>query len=191
MLRYSIKLAQFTSKIAVILIRVFIVLELLTRIFLIGWDSVNDRISTISKSNLIFVMRLLGAKIGKDCDIESGIRFHNAKGYQKLTIGTNCHIGKDCFFDLRDEVVIENNVVISMQCTFITHIDMSKSELSSKYKSSSDKIVIGNNVYIGVQSTILKGVNLSSNVVIGAMSLVNKSVSEGEVVLGVPAKVIA
>lgn len=191
MLRYSIKLAQFTSRIAIIPIRVSIVLELLTRLFLVGWDSVNNRISTISKSNLIFVLRILGAKIGNDCEIESGIRFHNAKGYQKLKIGNNCHIGKDCFFDLRDKVTIENNVVISMQCTFITHIDMSKSELSIKYRASSDEIVIGNNVYIGVKSTILKGVNLSSNVVIGAMSLVNKSVSEGEVVLGVPAKVIA
>jgi len=191
LLRLAIKISRYSALPWTYIVRGLLFIELGFRLFFLGWPNVNDRISRVAKGNLIFILRILGASIGRNCDIESGIRFHNAKGYQKLRIGNNCHIGKDCFFDLRDKVTIENNVVISMQCTFITHIDMSKSELSSKYRASSDEIVIGNNVYIGVQSTILKGVNLSSNVVIGAMSLVNKSVSEGEVVLGVPAKVIA
>lgn len=135
-------------------------------------------------------MRLAGAKIGKDCDIESGIRFHNCTNLNNLTIGNNCHIGKDCFFDLREAIIIGNNVVISMQCTFITHIDMSKSSLSNFYPASKDKIVVEDNVYIGVGTTVLKGVILASNSFVAANSTVLGNAKTYTLVGGSPAKFI-
>ncbi len=105
-------------------------------------------------------------------------------------MGNNCHISKNCFFDLRDKVIIEDNVVISMKCTFITHIDLSKSPLSEKYPASSSPIVIQSNTYIGTGTTILKGVKLGRNIIVGACSLINKCFSSDCLIAGIPAKSI-
>ena len=51
--------------------------------------------------------------------------------------------------------------------------------------------VFGDNVVIGSNSTILGPINICDNVLIGAMSLVNKSISEPGVYAGVPAKKIS
>jgi acetyltransferase-like isoleucine patch superfamily enzyme len=52
------------------------------------------------------------------------------------------------------------------------------------------EIVVNNDVWIGVGAVILKGVTLGEGCVIGAGSVVNKSVPEYEIWAGVPAKLI-
>ncbi len=49
---------------------------------------------------------------------------------------------------------------------------------------------IGNNVYISAGSRILGGINIGSNVIIGANSVVINDVPDNCIVAGVPAKVI-
>jgi len=51
-------------------------------------------------------------------------------------------------------------------------------------------INIGDRVWTGLRVTILGGVNIGSDVVIGAGSLVNRDIPSGSVAAGVPAKVI-
>lgn len=51
-------------------------------------------------------------------------------------------------------------------------------------------ITLGNNVYIGNDVIILPGVNIGSNVVIGAGAVVSKDIPANSVAVGVPAKVI-
>ena len=55
---------------------------------------------------------------------------------------------------------------------------------------SKGAVVIGKNVWIGDKVSILSGVTIGDNAVIGANSVVTKSVPEGCVVAGVPARVI-
>lgn len=52
------------------------------------------------------------------------------------------------------------------------------------------RIIIGDRVFIGANTTILMNVHIGNDVIIGAGSLVNKSIPDGCVVAGVPAKVI-
>ena len=52
------------------------------------------------------------------------------------------------------------------------------------------KIVIKDNVYIGSGAYILPGVTIESNVIVGARSVVTKSVPCGVVVAGNPAKIV-
>lgn len=52
------------------------------------------------------------------------------------------------------------------------------------------EIVLKDNVFVGANSTILYDVKIGSNVIIGAGSLVNKSIPDGTVAAGVPCKVI-
>ncbi|MBI9059642.1 MAG: acyltransferase [Labilibaculum sp.] len=52
------------------------------------------------------------------------------------------------------------------------------------------KIKVGNNVYIGNRTLVMPGVTIGDNVIIGAGSVITKSVSSNSVVAGVPARVI-
>ncbi|HAF30844.1 MAG TPA: acyltransferase [Bacteroidales bacterium] len=160
------------------------------RKFFIGFDVANQFIQRVDKFSVQLILKVNGAIIGKDCDIETGLVFHNCKNYSNLSVGDNCHIGKNCFFDLKDKIIIGNNVVISMQCSFITHIDMTQSKLSTIYPSLQKPIIISENVYIGANSIILMGVNIGKNSLVAAGSVIQKDVSINSFVGGVPAKEI-
>ena len=155
---------------------------------MLGFDVANQFIQRVDKTSLQLILKINGAKIGKNCDIETGLIFHNCLNYNNLTIGNNCHIGKNCFFDLRDRIIIKNNVVISMQCTFITHLDMNKSPLRNYYPCHSQQLIIGDNTYLGVSVKIIRGIIIGSSVIIAAGSVVNKSISNNILAGGVPAK---
>ena len=58
------------------------------------------------------------------------------------------------------------------------------------YSPFEKECIIGNDVWIGCNSTILRGVTIGDGVVIGANSLVNKSIPPYAIAVGTPAKVI-
>lgn len=152
-----------------------------------GFDVANQFIQKVDKTSLILILKKNKASIGKDCDIETGIVFHNCRDYSNFIVGNNCHIGKNCFFDLRDKVQIRDNVVISMLCTFVTHIDMSKSSLSKKYPPAKGSIIIDHDTYIGSSSTVLMNTIIGSCSIVGSGSVVIKDIVPYTMVGGVPA----
>jgi len=170
---------------------VFVVSVFMLKRFFIGFEHANTYLQQVSKPGIIPILKLHGATIGENCLIDTGITFHNAKkDYSNFIMGNNCHIGKNCFFDIRGKVTIEENVVIAMQVTVITHQDISKSELTILYPSVVDDVVIKRNVYVGVNSTILRGVTINHDSIVAAGSVVIKDVESNVVVTGVPAKFI-
>ncbi len=160
------------------------------RMTFLGFDVANQFIQRVDKVSLKLVLCKNGATIGQNCDIETGLVFHNCKNYKNLIIGNNCHIGKNCFFDLRGKVIIGDNVVVSMHCTFITHQDMNKSPLRQLYPATFSNIIIKNNSYLGVNSTILQGVTVGRSCIVAAGAVVKSDVKELSLVGGVPAKFI-
>ena len=167
-------------------------LNFTARKYLLGFENANGLLRYIDKRAIISILRKNGAAIGEKCDIECPLIFHNCKGkgYSNLEIGNNCHVGKNVFFDLREKVTVKNNVVISMGCSIITHIDMSKSNLSSIYPIIQKDVIINDNCYLGANSTILMGVELSENCVVAAGSVVTGSFPPNSLIGGVPAKLI-
>ena len=168
----------------------YIILKFEIRKFIFGFDYASKILLTCNKSVVIPILRKNGAKIGENCDIEVPLVFHNSIDFSNLEIGSNCHIGKNCFFDLRDKVIIGDNVVVSMQCVFITHIDMSKSKLSSLYPAASKEIIIENNCYLGTGTTVLMGIKIQANSFIAAGSMVNVNVCSNTMAGGIPIKKI-
>jgi len=156
----------------------------------LGFDIANLFLQKVDKVSVQLILKKNGARIGDNCDIETGLIFHNCLDYSNLIIGKNCHVGKNCFFDLQDKVKIGNNVVISMQCTFVTHIDLNKSKLSTKFTAKQDQIKIKENCYIGVNTTILKGVTIEKDSFIAAKSLINNNVPKNVIICGYPTKSI-
>lgn len=162
------------------------------RKFLLGFENANAMLRRLDKYSMIPILRQNGAQIGERCDIEAPLLFHNCMNgrFDNLTIGNDCHIGKNCFIDLHDRVILENNVVVSMQTTFITHISVGKSELKQFYPKTTAKIVVRNHAYTSVNSTILKGVEIGDHALVAAGSVVNRCIEPYSVVGGMPARFI-
>jgi acetyltransferase-like isoleucine patch superfamily enzyme len=157
---------------------------------LLGFENANGFLRRLDKHSMIPILKRNGGKIGKNCDIEAPLIFHNCSDFSNLIIGNDCHLGKNCFFDLRDKVIIEDNVVVSMQATFITHIDLNKSDLHFLFPATHSPIRVGKNSFIGAGTTILKGVTLADNCIVAAGSVVTKKVDPCTMVGGAPAKFI-
>jgi acetyltransferase-like isoleucine patch superfamily enzyme len=109
----------------------------------------------------IFLYRCCGFKIGKKC-----------------FIGMKCYLDDTCY----DKITIEDNVTISYGVYFACH----------GRKQSHTPITIKKKCYIGMRSTIIsgkKGIVLGENSIIGACALVNESVPDNAIAVGVPIKI--
>ena len=87
-------------------------------------------------------------------------------------------------------VTIGDNVTISHGVEVITH-DNSVCKIFGVDHDIYGRIVIGNNCFIGARAIIMYGVTLADNVIVGAGSVVTKSVDQSNVIVaGNPAKII-
>ena len=176
------------------ILKKIIILYDLIRFFLskklFGFDNATKILYSCLKESVIPILKINGAHIGENCDIESPLIFHNARDFSNLFIGDNCHIGKNCFFDLRKNIEIGNDVTISMNTTIITHIQLGQAKMKYYYKTAIEKVIIDDSVYIGANCLIIMGVTIEKNSLIGASSFVNKSIPKNCVAYGQPAKVI-
>ena len=87
---------------------------------------------------------------------------------------------------------IGENVLLHRGTIIMTH-DYASRCFVNKYNDfipSHGKIKIGNNVWFGQNVTVLKGVTIGDNVIIGAGSIVSKSIPSNSVAVGSPAKVV-
>jgi len=160
------------------IIKKLIILYELIRFFiskkLFGFDNATKILYNCLKESVIPILKINGAHIGENCDIESPLIFHNARDFSNLIIGDNCHIGKNCFFDLRKNIQIGNDVTISMSTTIITHFQLGQAKMAHLYETEIEKVIIEDGVYVGANCLIIMGVIIKKNSLIGASSFVNK-----------------
>jgi maltose O-acetyltransferase len=109
----------------------------------------------------------MGMKIGENCSIQPGVTFDYS----------HCWLIK-----------IGNNVTIAPQAYLLAH-DASTKDLINYTKIGN--ITIEDNVFIGARAIIMPGVTISKNSIIAAGSIVTKSIPEGSIVAGNPARVIS
>lgn len=107
-----------------------------------------------------------------------------------VEIGDNCWVGPFCSIDGSGGLKIGNYVTISTGCRIMTHDSIKRTLSGGKFPIERKSCEIGNYTFIGVESTILKGVKIGHHCLIGANSLVNKSVPDFSIVAGSPAKII-
>ena len=108
-----------------------------------------------------------------------------------VTVGQGCRILSLNFGSEPWLVTIGDHVTVTAGVRFITHDGagwLIGGRNGRHYYYA--PIEIGNDVFIGVNSVLLPGVRIGSRVVVGACSLINKSVPDGVVVAGSPARVI-
>ena len=116
------------------------------------------------------------AQIGKDCSIGAFVEIQN------VTIGDRSRIGAGSF--IPDNVNIGKDVFVGPHVVFTND----KRPPSHGQWKNDPPTIVEDNVAIGANSTILPSLTLGKGCVIGAGSVVTKSVNPGEIVYGNPAK---
>lgn len=83
------------------------------------------------------------------------------------------------------KLFVTNAVTIGKDCLFSWDITLMDTDWHKIYSSDNNKIInpskpiiIDDNVWVGCNTTILKGVHIAQNVIIGANSLITKSILE-------------
>lgn len=150
------------------------------------------------------------AIFGKSLTIEDGATIIVEKGAE-LKIGDNVFIGESTcikcysgnikigdyvsinsksFLNGAGGLVIGSNTRIGTQTVIISsnHIFEDKDVLIKDQGTSRAGIAIGKDVWLGARVTILDGVFIKDRIVVGACSLVNKTITENGVYVGIPAR---
>lgn len=111
------------------------------------------------------------------------IFFYRAIGFKNIS--KKCFIGMRCYLDDMEPkmLIIEDDVIVSCGVFMTCH----------GRKQHHHQIIIKNGAYVGMRASIITrgGTTIiGSNAVVGACSLVNKSIPDGETWAGIPAKKI-
>ena len=144
-------------------------------------------------------------KIGRNVRISSSCRFYSFSGeignntriddYSifkgKIFFGSNVHISSFCYFAaVGGEIVIGDLSGISNKVSIYAVTDdflgdfLTNPTVMDKFKNvKRGKVIIGKNVSIGSHCLILPNVLVGDSSSLGAMSLVNKNVKNGQVLL--------
>lgn len=137
-----------------------------------------------SKRLRIVLLRLLGAKIGKNV---SFVRYPEIRKPSGLFIEGNCSIGKGVLLDARSGLKIEKGVTISSYVLIWTlHHDYN----DIGFKAVGEKVVIESYAWICSRAIILPGITIGRGAVIAAGAVVTKDVEPFAIMGGVPARKI-
>lgn len=129
----------------------------------------------------VFLLRLFGAKIGKNTVIKPKV---NIKYPWKLTIRDHCWIGEGVWIDNLDQVTLEDNVCISQGAILICG--------NHNYKSTSfdlmvEPIYLKEGSWVGAKSVVGPGVVLETHAVLSMGSVATKNLEANSIYAGNPA----
>ncbi|MDP2175528.1 MAG: acyltransferase [Bacteroidota bacterium] len=127
-----------------------------------------------------FAVVLKKAVIGENCNINCHTFIEN-----DVVIGNHVTVKSGVF--LWDGIYIENNVFIGPNATFVND----QFPKSKQYPTEFQKTILREGCSIGANATILGGIEIGSNALIGAGSVVTKNVKPHALMLGNPAKQVA
>ena len=149
-----------------------------------------------------------GCEFGDNVTIENYT--HIRKGVKignNSLVGNYCEIGESNL--IGDNVIIqgrnrtalscvfENDVTVKYGTILTSHVLLKKNSFlgpnvitlgSTHQRETIHGTIIGENSYIGAGSKILCGVNVCSDVAIGALSFINKDVKEKGIYAGIPTR---
>lgn len=103
-----------------------------------------------------------------------------------IEINLTADIDKGLFIPHAGTIVIGSGVKIGANCTVCHNVTIGHAQSGGL----SDAPIIGNSVYIAPSSVIIGKITIGNHVLIGAGSVVTKSIPDQAVVVGNPAKII-
>lgn len=135
-----------------------------------------------------FVWNMAGVKVRHGARLVSSVKIWTSG---PVTIGEGTFVGHEVMIAGGNApVVIGQNCDIAPRVLIVTGSHKPGDGSRAAGKSFSQPITIGDGVWIGASTTILGNVEVGSGTMIGAGSLVNKSIPTQKVALGIPCKVL-
>lgn len=136
----------------------------------------------------IVLYRLAGNSVGKNCWLSPNCFLGPGGG--RLKIGNNVFINYNNWFDLKDDILIDDGVSIAMNCQFVngSHAIGPAEKRAGLGKQA--PIVIGKGAWLGANTTVLMGVNIGAGTIVGAGSLVISDLEPNSIYVGRPAKLL-
>lgn len=132
------------------------------------------------------VARMIGARLGRNVNIEHGADFDSG-----LSIGDNSSLGIDS--EAFGPIRIGRDVMMGPECVILTrnhaHFRTDVPMIRQGYEDYRP-VTIGDDVWIGRRVIILPGVSIGDGAIVSAGAVVTKDVEPYTVVGGVPAKKI-
>lgn len=130
-----------------------------------------------------FFLKIFFKKSGRKITIKENVEIYHP---EKLTIGNNSGLGRNNILDCIGGIEIGNNVRFgpSIMIATMKHNDIKNKTMSNELK----KVILGNNIWIGHNVTILPGIEIGSNSIIAAGSVVTKNFPDNSTIAGIPAK---
>lgn len=108
-----------------------------------------------------------------------------------IKIGERVFIGSGCNFNITLGLTIGNDCLISSNTTFVdAGRETNLNSNINKQQILLKEITIEDDVWIGTNCVILRGVTIAKGSIIGAGSVVNKSIPENQIWAGIPARFI-
>ena len=99
-------------------------------------------------------------------------------------------VGPFTIIDGSGEIKMGSFCTISAGVHIYSHDNIKQTLTSGRMEIERAPVIIGDNVYIGPNPLVRKGVTIRNFCVIGASTLVNKSIPDYSIVLGQPGKVV-
>ena len=109
----------------------------------------------------------------------------------RLSVGRGAYLNRGTFVDAVERVTIGRDVAIGPRCYITDHdhgTDPARTPLGQPMVSAPTHI--GDRAWLGAHVTVLKGVTIGDGTIVGAGSVVTKSLPAGVVAVGVPARVV-
>jgi acetyltransferase-like isoleucine patch superfamily enzyme len=152
---------------------------------------------TIGDFSFLHCLSENGVRIGSGTSVDRNLWLHcggtlsdHAHGY--VEIGDNSYIGCNAVIGAGGGIRIGSHVLIgqSVNLHAENHRYADPDRLIVEQGVSYQGIVIEDDVWIGSKAIILDGVKIGRGAVIGAATVVNRSIPEHAIALGVPAQIV-
>jgi maltose O-acetyltransferase len=138
-----------------------------------------------------YILRLAGFQVGPGCTILGMPTLIGGPGLEKrLTIGCDCLINVNCFFDLCGPISIGSRVSFGPEVMLITAShDMSCSDRRAG-QVEPKPITIHDGCWLGARALVLPGITIGAGSIVAAGAVVTHDVKPNTVVGGIPAKLL-
>lgn len=128
-------------------------------------------------------------KIGSRSKLKQGCVLRCYEG--SITIGDRSTIGEYCVLAGHGGIEIGDQVIIAGHCYLTAAEHIIESDIPIRFQGErAQGIRICDNVWIGAHCTILDGVTIGTGTVVGAGSVVTRSLPEDSICYGSPCRVI-
>lgn len=135
------------------------------------------------------ILKTIVNKCGRNVSIGPNVYIFHP---ENLTLGDNVSIHPMSYIDAAGEIEIGNDVSIATSTTILSSShNYNDHQVPIKDQGLSfSKTTIQDNVWIGAKVTILYGIMIESGSIVGANSVVTRSISKNSVAVGSPAKIV-